>query len=268
MQALQALGTSARKSGLPDRTLDLVNLRASQINGCSVCVEMHAQDLKKGGETDERLFAVAAWREAVYFTDAERAALALTEAATRIADRPDPVPDDIWEDAARHYDEPALAGLDPGHRQHQRLEPAQRGHPADGRRGTSSPVAATRGGLLHRQERLMKQGIGLLVYPVKDLGRAKALFSALLGTEPYADAPYYVGYRVGEQEIGLDPNGHKSGATGPIGYCEVADIRKSLQALLAAGAETQQDVKDVGGGRQIATVRDASGNVLGLMQSA
>ena len=114
----------------------------------------------------------------------------------------------------------------------------------------------------------MKQGIGLLVYPVKDLARAKALYAALLGTEPYADAPYYVGFRVGDQEIGLDPNGDKSGMAGPVGYCEVADIRKSLQALLAAGAESQQDVKDVGGGRQIATVRDASGNVLGLMQSS
>ena len=114
----------------------------------------------------------------------------------------------------------------------------------------------------------MKQGIGLLVYPVKDLSRAKALFTALLGTEPYADAPYYVGYRVGEQEIGLDPNGHQSGATGPIGYCEVADIGKSLRALVAAGGETLQDVKDVGGGRRIATVRDGSGNILGLMQSA
>ena len=114
----------------------------------------------------------------------------------------------------------------------------------------------------------MKQGIGLLVYPVTDLARAKALYATLLGTAPYADAPYYVGFRVGDQEIGLDPNGHKSGVTGPIGYREVADIRASLQALLAAGAEPEQDVKDVGGGRLIATVRDGSGNILGLMQSA
>ena len=112
----------------------------------------------------------------------------------------------------------------------------------------------------------MTRGIGLFVYPVKDLARAKALFGTLLGTEPYADAPYYVGFRVGDQEIGLDPNGHKSGA-GPIGYCQVSDIRGSLAALLAAGAQAQQDVKDVGGGRLIATVRDESGNVLGLMQS-
>jgi AhpD family alkylhydroperoxidase len=111
MQALLALGASTKKVGVPARTLDLVNLRASQINGCSVCVEMHAQDLKKGGETDQRLFAVAAWREAPYFTDAERAALALTEAATRLSDRADPVPDEIWDEAARHYDERALSAL-------------------------------------------------------------------------------------------------------------------------------------------------------------
>jgi AhpD family alkylhydroperoxidase len=111
MQALLALGTSTKKGGVPARTLDLVNLRASQINGCSVCVEMHAQDLKKGGETDQRVFAVAAWREAPYFTDAERAALALTEAATRLSDRADPVPDEIWDEAARHYDERALSAL-------------------------------------------------------------------------------------------------------------------------------------------------------------
>jgi AhpD family alkylhydroperoxidase len=111
MQALQALETSVRHGGVPSRMRDLVYLRASQINGCSVCVEMHSRDLKKAGETDERLFAVAAWREAPYFTDAERAALALTEAATRLSDRADPVPDEIWDEAARHYDEPALAAL-------------------------------------------------------------------------------------------------------------------------------------------------------------
>jgi AhpD family alkylhydroperoxidase len=111
MQALLALNTSAEKGGLPSRTRDLVHLRASQINGCSVCVDMHARDLKKADETDERLFAVAAWRDAPYFTDAERAALALTEAVTRLSDREDPVPDAIWAEAARHYDERALAAL-------------------------------------------------------------------------------------------------------------------------------------------------------------
>jgi len=111
MKALQALGASAEKGGIPSRTIGLVQLRASQINGCSVCVDMHSRDLKKAGETDERLFALAAWRDAPYFTDAERAALALTEAVTRLSDRPDPVPDEIWDEAVRHYDEPALAAL-------------------------------------------------------------------------------------------------------------------------------------------------------------
>jgi AhpD family alkylhydroperoxidase len=111
MQALQALGASSEKGGVPARTLGLVHLRASQINGCSLCVDMHPRMLKKAGETEERLFALAAWRDAPYFTDAERAALALTEAVTRLADRADPVPDVVWEEAARHYDEKALASL-------------------------------------------------------------------------------------------------------------------------------------------------------------
>ena len=111
MKALLAVDKSTEKADLPDVTRKLVHLRASQINGCSVCVDMHARELKKAGETDERLFAVAAWRETPYFTDAERAALALTEAATRLSDRSDPVPDAIWDEAARHYDEQALAAL-------------------------------------------------------------------------------------------------------------------------------------------------------------
>jgi AhpD family alkylhydroperoxidase len=111
MQGLLTLSKSAAKGGVPKKTLELVNLRASQINGCGVCVEMHARDLKKEGETDERLFAVAAWRDAPYFTDAERAALALTEAATRLSDQADPVPDEIWDEAARHFDEKALSAL-------------------------------------------------------------------------------------------------------------------------------------------------------------
>jgi AhpD family alkylhydroperoxidase len=111
IQALLALGKSAEKGGVPPQTLGLAHLRASQINGCGLCVDMHARGLKKAGETDQRLFSVAAWRDAPCFTDAERAALALTEAATRLSDRADPVPDDIWDEAARHYDEPALAAL-------------------------------------------------------------------------------------------------------------------------------------------------------------
>jgi AhpD family alkylhydroperoxidase len=111
MQALQLLSKSAEESGLSSRTIGLVHLRASQINGCSVCVDMHARQLKRAGETDERLYAVGAWHDAPYFTDAERAALALTEAATRLSDRADPVPDDVWDEAAQHYDEAQLAAL-------------------------------------------------------------------------------------------------------------------------------------------------------------
>jgi AhpD family alkylhydroperoxidase len=111
LQAMLALGKAADQAGVPPRTLALIHLRASQINGCSVCVDLHQRQAKKLDETDERLFAVAAWRDAPYFTAAERAALALTEAATRLADRADPVPDDIWHEAARHYDERALAAL-------------------------------------------------------------------------------------------------------------------------------------------------------------
>jgi AhpD family alkylhydroperoxidase len=110
-QPIQALNEAVGQGGVPPATLELVHLRVSQINGCSACVDAGARTAKKGGETDERLFAVAAWREAPYFTDAERAALALAEAATRLADRPDPVPDEIWDAAADHYDERGLAAL-------------------------------------------------------------------------------------------------------------------------------------------------------------
>ena len=111
MQALQALGSSLKTAGEPSLPLDLVHLRASQINGCSVCVDLHSRSLRKAGEPDERLFAVAAWRESPYFSEAERAALALTEAVTRLSDRADAVPDEVWAEAAAHYDEPALATL-------------------------------------------------------------------------------------------------------------------------------------------------------------
>lgn len=111
MKALHQLGSAVGKSGIPKSTLLLIELRASQINGCGVCVDMHAREMRQAGETDERLFAVAAWRDTPYFSDAERAALALTEAVTRLSDRPDAVPDDIWDEAARHYDERALAGV-------------------------------------------------------------------------------------------------------------------------------------------------------------
>jgi AhpD family alkylhydroperoxidase len=109
-KGIQYLLVAARKGGVPQAVLDLVHLRASQINGCSFCVGSAGNALK-AGESAERLFAVAAWRDAPYFSDAERAALALTEAVTRMADRSDPVPDEIWEEAAKHYDEQGMAAL-------------------------------------------------------------------------------------------------------------------------------------------------------------
>jgi AhpD family alkylhydroperoxidase len=109
-KAMRGFDATVRRS-VPATLLHLVKLRVSQINGCAYCVDMHAHEARADGETDERLFALPAWREAPYYTEAERAALALAEAATRIADRPDPVPDEVWAAAAAHHDEPALAGL-------------------------------------------------------------------------------------------------------------------------------------------------------------
>src|SRR4051812_45161386 len=110
------------------------------------------------------------------------------------------------------------------------------------------------------------QGIKQFVYPVRDIAQAKTLYSKLLGVEPYVDAAYYVGYKVGDQEIGLDPNGHNQGMTGPIGYYQVDDIKQSLQSLVDAGGQIQQDARDVGGGMLIASVKDADGNIIGLKQ--
>ncbi|MFF5477557.1 VOC family protein [Streptomyces sp. NPDC012935] len=114
----------------------------------------------------------------------------------------------------------------------------------------------------------MTAGVNTIIYPVKDLDRAKALFKALLGTDPYADEPYYVGFKDAGHDVGLDPNGHAKGMTGPVPYWHVDDIRTALAALLEAGAETLQDVHDVGGGRLIASVKDADGNLVGLLQDA
>jgi AhpD family alkylhydroperoxidase len=111
MEALQQLAAAARRTGIPETTLFLVEMRASQINGCSVCLDMHSREMKAAGEPDERIAMVGAWRETPYFSDAERAALALTEAVTRLADHPESISDEIWADAARHYDESHLAGL-------------------------------------------------------------------------------------------------------------------------------------------------------------
>jgi predicted enzyme related to lactoylglutathione lyase len=107
----------------------------------------------------------------------------------------------------------------------------------------------------------MANNIKLVVYPEKDLTVAKKFFNAYLGFEPYAESDYYVGYRTGDMEIGLDPHGQDV-----VAYVDVEDVKKSLQMLLDAGATTQQDVKDVGGGLLIAQVKDAGGNVLGLRQ--
>jgi AhpD family alkylhydroperoxidase len=110
MQAMVALGKSTENE-LSVTIRKLVELRASQINGCSVCVLMHAEELKKAGDTDQRIFAVAAWRDTPYFADEERAALALAESVTRLSDRADPVPDDVWNEATRYFDEKQLAAL-------------------------------------------------------------------------------------------------------------------------------------------------------------
>jgi len=111
LKALYALSQSAQASGVPDSTHKLIQLRVSQINGCSVCVDMHARELKESGQSDERIWGIGAWRESPYFTDAERAALALAECVTRLADQSDAVPDAVWDDAADQYDEQELACL-------------------------------------------------------------------------------------------------------------------------------------------------------------
>jgi AhpD family alkylhydroperoxidase len=111
LKPIQHLIKAAHGAGVPGSTMELVHLRASQINGCSACVASGAETARKGGETEERLATVAAWREAPWFSDAERAALALSESVTRLSDRSDPVPDNVWDEAARHFDESQLAAL-------------------------------------------------------------------------------------------------------------------------------------------------------------
>jgi predicted enzyme related to lactoylglutathione lyase len=113
----------------------------------------------------------------------------------------------------------------------------------------------------------MTSGLRTVIYPVKDLARAKALYGTLLGVAPYMDEAYYVGFTVGGQDVGLDPHGHSQGMTGPVGYWHVADIQESLKLLLDAGAESLRPVGDVGGGKLIAAVKDADGNVIGLIQN-
>ena len=111
IEAIQALMGAIYKAGTPAKTLHLTHLRVSQINGCSFCVDGGVKYAKSAGETDERLFGATAWRESPYFSEAERAALALAESITRLADSDEPVPDHIWNEAAKYHDEAALAGL-------------------------------------------------------------------------------------------------------------------------------------------------------------
>jgi len=110
----------------------------------------------------------------------------------------------------------------------------------------------------------MAQNIKLIVYPVKDIEKAKAFFGKFLDVEPYVEGPYYVGYRVGDQEVGLDPHSK----IGPIAYTDVKDIKSSLQTMVTVGAEVVQDVKEVGGGLLTAQVKDVDGNVVGLRQQS
>jgi catechol 2,3-dioxygenase-like lactoylglutathione lyase family enzyme len=110
----------------------------------------------------------------------------------------------------------------------------------------------------------MKKGMQLIVYPVKDVAKAQAFFRQVLGVEPYVSSPFYVGFRIGDQEIGLDPNGHAKGQTGPVAYIEDVDVGGRQRALISAGARERLPVTDIGGGRQIAWVEDADGNVIGI----
>ncbi|MEU3842804.1 VOC family protein [Streptomyces sp. NPDC028635] len=112
----------------------------------------------------------------------------------------------------------------------------------------------------------MSTGVQTIIYPVKDKDRAKAVFTALLGVAPYVDEPYYVGFKAEGQDVGLDPNGHAQGLTGPVPFWHVTDLRERLAALLEAGAEVVQDVRDVGNGRLIVSVKDPDGNLVGLLQ--
>lgn len=112
----------------------------------------------------------------------------------------------------------------------------------------------------------MNEGFTTIIYPVRDIAQAKKLYTKLLGVEPIMDEPYYVGYRVGNQDIGLDPNGFKQGMTGATTYYQVSDIQKNLQTLREGGAQVVQEARDVGGGKLVAVAKDADGNMVGLIQ--
>jgi predicted enzyme related to lactoylglutathione lyase len=110
------------------------------------------------------------------------------------------------------------------------------------------------------------QGIKTVLHPVSDLARAKAVYTALLGIQPQSDAPYYVGYEVAGQQIGLVPDGAQQGITSPVAYWHVSDIEAKLAQVTAAGGSVKDPVREVGGGRRVATFTDPDGNVLGLLQ--
>jgi len=132
LEAMLALAASATKGDLPPHLVELVLLRASQINGCGVCVDMHTKGAKRDGESDERLHAVAAWRDTAYFSPDERAALALAESVTRLSDRPDPVPDEVWDEGRPPFRRGGAGVAAGDDRRDQRLQPAQRGHAPGG----------------------------------------------------------------------------------------------------------------------------------------
>ena len=112
----------------------------------------------------------------------------------------------------------------------------------------------------------MNPGNSTIIYPVRDYAKVKKLYNNFFGTAPLMDEANYVEYKVGNQDIGLDPNSTIQGMTGPVGYYQVSDIKKSLQGLLDDGAQKMQDIKDVGGGKLIASVKDRDGNLIGLIQ--
>lgn len=112
----------------------------------------------------------------------------------------------------------------------------------------------------------MNEGVKTIIFPVKDLEKAKRLLAVVAGGEPYMDEPYYVGFKVAGQDVGLDPGAHDKGLTHPTPYWHVDDIRAKYQELLDAGAASVQDVRDVGGGKLVASVSDADGNIIGLIQ--
>jgi predicted enzyme related to lactoylglutathione lyase len=116
----------------------------------------------------------------------------------------------------------------------------------------------------HRRNSM--ENIKVIVYPVQDLARAKTLYSTFLGVAPYADSPYYVGFKADGIDIGLDPNAHGRGITGPVVYLQVDNIQHRLQSLLEMGAQELQAVTDTGNGRLIASVKDSDGNIIGLLQ--